>query len=200
MCCVMPPASPAATSVERMASSSDVLPWSTCPMTATTGARATRSSSESSNSSGRSASSSACTMLTVRSSSAAISSIASSESDCVIVAISPRPMSVLMIWAVEMSSSSARSLTVAPEGTSTRGRSAGATGATGFSSTRGGRPWRRSRPWVAGPRRPACGSMTTRRRLPRRSPPPPPPPPPPGAPVRAAPFAAGRDGRAGWSG
>ena len=39
MCWVMPPASPAATSVERMASSSDVLPWSTWPMTVTTGAR-----------------------------------------------------------------------------------------------------------------------------------------------------------------
>ena len=39
MCWVMPPASPAATSEERMASSSDVLPWSTWPMTVTTGAR-----------------------------------------------------------------------------------------------------------------------------------------------------------------
>ena len=37
MCWVMPPASPAATSVERMASSSDVLPWSTWPMMVTTG-------------------------------------------------------------------------------------------------------------------------------------------------------------------
>ena len=35
----MPPASPAATLVERMASSSEVLPWSTWPMTVTTGAR-----------------------------------------------------------------------------------------------------------------------------------------------------------------
>ena len=40
MCWVMPPASPAATSVERMASSSEVLPWSTWPITVTTGARA----------------------------------------------------------------------------------------------------------------------------------------------------------------
>ena len=39
MCWVMPPASPAATLVERMASSSEVLPWSTWPMTVTTGAR-----------------------------------------------------------------------------------------------------------------------------------------------------------------
>ena len=39
MCCVMPPASPATTLVWRMASSSDVLPWSTWPMMVTTGAR-----------------------------------------------------------------------------------------------------------------------------------------------------------------
>ena len=37
MCWVMPPASPATTSVERMRSSSSVLPWSTWPMTVTTG-------------------------------------------------------------------------------------------------------------------------------------------------------------------
>src|ERR1700748_412114 len=39
MCWVMPPASPAATSVSRIASSSEVLPWSTCPMIVTTGGR-----------------------------------------------------------------------------------------------------------------------------------------------------------------
>ena len=39
MCWVMPPASPAATLVLRIASSSDVLPWSTWPMTVTTGGR-----------------------------------------------------------------------------------------------------------------------------------------------------------------
>jgi hypothetical protein len=44
MCWVMPPASPAATLVSRMASRSDVLPWSTWPMTVITGARGTRSS------------------------------------------------------------------------------------------------------------------------------------------------------------
>jgi hypothetical protein len=45
MCCVMPPASPAATSVARIASRSDVFPWSTCPIIVTTGARVTASSS-----------------------------------------------------------------------------------------------------------------------------------------------------------
>ncbi len=39
MCWVMPPASPATTSVERIRSSSRVLPWSTWPMTVTTGGR-----------------------------------------------------------------------------------------------------------------------------------------------------------------
>src|SRR6185436_1508471 len=39
MCWVIPPASPAATLVRRMKSSSEVLPWSTWPMTVTTGGR-----------------------------------------------------------------------------------------------------------------------------------------------------------------
>ena len=42
MCCVMPPASPSATFSLRIASRRDVLPWSTWPMTVTTGARGTR--------------------------------------------------------------------------------------------------------------------------------------------------------------
>ena len=51
MCWVMPPRSPAATVVERMASSRLVLPWSTWPITVTIGARATRSPSSSASSS-----------------------------------------------------------------------------------------------------------------------------------------------------
>ena len=50
MCWVMPPRSPDATVVERMASSRLVLPWSTWPMTVTIGARATRLASSSSSS------------------------------------------------------------------------------------------------------------------------------------------------------
>ena len=42
MCWVIPPASPAATSVSRIASSSEVLPWSTWPMIVTTGGRSAR--------------------------------------------------------------------------------------------------------------------------------------------------------------
>jgi hypothetical protein len=44
MCWVIPPASSAATDVSRIASRSEVLPWSTCPMTVITGARGSRSS------------------------------------------------------------------------------------------------------------------------------------------------------------
>lgn len=39
ICCVIPPASPAATLVFLNASKSVVLPWSTCPRIVTTGAR-----------------------------------------------------------------------------------------------------------------------------------------------------------------
>src|SRR3954454_1360964 len=42
MCCVMPPASPLTTFVWRMASRSDVLPWSTWPMIVTTGGGSAR--------------------------------------------------------------------------------------------------------------------------------------------------------------
>ena len=41
MCCVMPPASPSVTLLLRIASSSEVLPWSTWPMIVTTGGRST---------------------------------------------------------------------------------------------------------------------------------------------------------------
>ena len=42
MCWVMPPASPLTTLVWRIASSSEVLPWSTWPMMVTTGGRGTQ--------------------------------------------------------------------------------------------------------------------------------------------------------------
>ncbi|CAK7064684.1 MAG: hypothetical protein MEEGG_02920 [Eggerthella lenta] len=53
MCWVMPPASPSVTLVLRIASSSEVLPWSTWPMTTTTGSRGWSSSALSSCSSNR---------------------------------------------------------------------------------------------------------------------------------------------------
>lgn len=42
MCCVMPPASDAATWLFLRLSSRVVFPWSTCPMMVTTGGRGTR--------------------------------------------------------------------------------------------------------------------------------------------------------------
>ena len=50
ICCVIPPASVVVTLVSRIASRSDVLPWSTCPITTTTGGRSTKSSGLSSSS------------------------------------------------------------------------------------------------------------------------------------------------------
>ncbi len=99
MCCVIPPASVSTTAVWRIASSRDVLPWSTWPMIVTTGGRAVRSASASSKISGSSSSSAACLIVTSRSTSAAISSTSSSESDCVIWSMFPRPIMILMIWA-----------------------------------------------------------------------------------------------------
>ena len=115
MCWVMPPASPAATSVSRIASSSEVLPWSTWPMIVTTGGLSTRSSSASSNSGSTSTSSAACTISICLSNSSASTWIASSESVCVNVAISPSIISFLMISGTATPRYSATSLTVEPE-------------------------------------------------------------------------------------
>ena len=62
MCWVMPPASPLATSVSRIASSSEVLPWSTWPMIVTTGGRSSSSSSSSSKTGSPTSSSAAWTI------------------------------------------------------------------------------------------------------------------------------------------
>ena len=115
MCWVIPPASPAATSVSRIESSSEVLPWSTWPMIVTTGGRSTRSSSESSNCGSSTCSSSTWTISTSLPSSVAITPISSSESVCVNVFISPSCISFLMISACETSRYSATSFTVEPE-------------------------------------------------------------------------------------
>ena len=115
MCWVMPPASPAATSVSRMASSSDVLPWSTWPMIVTTGGRAARSSSASSNSGSASTSSAAWTISIFLSNSSAITCTASSVSVWVSVAISPSCISFLITSGTGTPRYSATSLTVEPE-------------------------------------------------------------------------------------
>ena len=115
MCWVMPPASPATTSVERIASSSEVLPWSTWPMIVMTGGRSTRSSSASSKTGSASTSSAAWTISTCLLNSSARTPTASSDSVCVSVAISPSIMSFLMISGTGTPIDSAMSLTVEPE-------------------------------------------------------------------------------------
>ena len=115
MCWVMPPASPATTSVSRIASSSEVLPWSTWPMIVTTGGRSTRSSSASSKTGSTSTSSAAWTISIFLSNSSASTWIASSESVCVSVAISPSVISFLIISGTGTPRYSATSLTVEPE-------------------------------------------------------------------------------------
>ena len=115
MCWVMPPASPAATSVSRIASSSEVLPWSTWPMIVTTGARGSSCSSVSSNSISSAVSSAAWTISISLSNSSARIWIVSSASVCVTIAISPRLMSFLMISGMATPRYSPTSLTVEPE-------------------------------------------------------------------------------------
>ncbi len=100
MCWVIPPASPAATSVSRIASSSEVLPWSTWPMIVTTGGRSTRLSSASSNSGASGSSSAAVTISILRSYSSAIALIDSSVRVWVSVAISPIIISFLITSAL----------------------------------------------------------------------------------------------------
>src|SRR5918995_1836663 len=117
MCCVIPPASVSTTADSRIASSSEVLPWSTWPMIVTTGGRGDRSSSASSKTSGSSSSSAAYLIVIARPSSAPISSTSSSESDCVIWTIWPRPIMILMIWAAGTLSPCERSRTETPDGT-----------------------------------------------------------------------------------
>ncbi len=94
--------------------------------------------------------------------------MASSESDCVMVTISPYPIRVLMISAVEMPRSCEISLTLAPEGilTGPLGIGGGVGGAASRGSPRPRRPRRWPPPPCGPPRRAAPASMMTRRRRP----------------------------------
>ena len=152
MCWVIPPASPATTSVSRIASSSEVLPWSTWPMIVTTGGRSTRSSSESSWTGSSTASSAALTISTLRSSASASTVIVSSESVWVRVAISPSCISCLITSALPTPKISATSRTVAPEGILSAGWASSTTGPSGGSSSK----------------RAAAASSAAARRAPRR--------------------------------
>src|SRR5436190_24351770 len=115
MCWVMPPASPATTSVSRIASSSEVLPWSTWPMIVTTGGRSSRSASASSKVGSTSTSSAAWMISIFLPNSSASTPSASTDSVWVSVAISPRLISFLITSGTATPSDSADSLTVEPE-------------------------------------------------------------------------------------
>ena len=115
MCWVMPPASPAATEVSRIASSSEVLPWSTWPMIVITGARSTRSASASANTGAAVSSSSEWTISTSLLSSEASTWIDSSDSVWVSVFISPSAISFFITSGTGTLRYSATSLTVEPE-------------------------------------------------------------------------------------
>ena len=169
MCWVIPPASPAATSVSRIASSSEVLPWSTWPMIVTTGGRSARSSSASVKVGASGSSSAAVTISSLRSYSSAIALIESSVRVWVRVAISPIVISFLITSAGASPSDSATSRTVAPELTLVAsGSTASALGGGSSSSGRRRRPPRRRGGRCGGgppiwSRRAACESITTRR-------------------------------------
>ena len=96
MCWVMPPASPLTTLVLRMASSSEVLPWSTWPMMVTTGGRGSRCSSASVWPMKPSSTSASDTRLGVWPNSVTISSAVSASITSLILCISPCAISSLM--------------------------------------------------------------------------------------------------------
>ena len=115
MCWVMPPASPAATSVSRIASSSEVLPWSTWPMIVTTGGARLELLVGVLELGLAAASSAAWTTSISLSNSSARIWIVSSARVWVTIAISPRLISFLMISGTGTPRYSPTSLTVEPE-------------------------------------------------------------------------------------
>ena len=130
MCCVMPPNSPATTSVSRMASSSFVLPWSTWPMTVTTGGRVTSCASSTSSPGSSAWSSSSIPRISGTSPSSSVTmATASSVSDVVAVTISPAMNRIFTMSAGDWPSLSAMVCGVAPR-TSCRTLE-GARGSTG---------------------------------------------------------------------
>ena len=96
MCWVMPPASPATTRVLRMWSSSEVLPWSTWPITVTTGGRGRCSPSTCSERSRCFSTSSSATSFTRWPNSSTTRVAVSWSKAWLMVAITPMSMSFLM--------------------------------------------------------------------------------------------------------
>ena len=162
MCWVMPPRSPDATVVERIASSRLVLPWSTWPMTVTIGARATRSSSSllEQDLLGRLGGRAAAVLLvgagvaasasaTSKPSSLATSDAVSRSMSWLMVAKIPLLISSRMMSAGLTTSSSASSLTVIVPGSSIAPRSSGSATVTAPGVKAPVRRW-----GLRGPRRP----------------------------------------------
>ena len=119
MCWVMPPASPSVTLEWRITSKIEVLPWSTWPMTTTTGARVTRAASSSSLSSMiRSSMVTTTSFSTLAWNSSATSTAVSKSMVSLMVAKTPRAMSFLMTSAAVTFSRRANSPTVISSGTS----------------------------------------------------------------------------------
>src|SRR5271165_2867294 len=143
-------------------------------MIVTTGGRSTRSSAASWKPISTSTSSAAWTISICLSNSSASTPIASSDSVCVSVAISPSVISFLITSGTATPRYSATSLTVEPE--LTRIRSVASIAAVSIGAIVSSYVPRRRRPrrgrlwgWLAGPpcwRREACESITTRRRPP----------------------------------
>ena len=89
--------SPAITFASRMWSSSEVFPWSTCPITVITGGLDVRSASLSSTSSGSLTTNASC-LCAAYPNSSQIKLMVSNSRRRFTVTMSPRPMHVAMIW------------------------------------------------------------------------------------------------------
>ena len=117
MPCVIPPASPSITFVSLIASNNDVFPWSTCPITTTTGGLSCNSSLLSSDSSNSISSSfTSCFLIAVTPNSSATKNAVSKSTSLFIVAIIPNPNNFLITSADVFFSSVARSFTVIVSG------------------------------------------------------------------------------------
>ena len=117
ICCVIPPASPSITFVLLIASRSEVLPWSTCPITTTTGGLFSNSSSLSSESSNNISSSfTSSFFIALIPNSLATKNAVSKSIWLLIVAIIPYPNNFLITSALVFLSSAAKSLTVIVSG------------------------------------------------------------------------------------
>ena len=114
MCCVIPPASPPATSASRIASSKLVFPWSTWPITVTTGGRGFRFSLVSSLATSRTISSSRDTTLTTPLNDCARSVAVDTSSAWLMLANTPRSSRFFSKSFARTSSFSASSRIVIP--------------------------------------------------------------------------------------